>query len=287
MLQAYFFYGASQYKRTRAMTELQEVQPFTPVFIIVHDRVACLRTSLASYRTCIKAPLRFVFHDVASTYEPCLAFLQRMRDEGHEVYRSEVNNHLTVVDTIRAYLAQHPEIEYYVLTDPDVALYRHTRGDVLDFYLHLARLHPTRCIGPMLHIDDLPDHYPRKHAVMRRHMDQFWGRADSVEHVPFRGRTHAVMRVPLDTTFQFCHRSLPMRFPRAGIRCLPPYSAKHLDWYLNPAKLTPDQVYYDRHASRAIAHWGHGVQGVRVVPPAEKSQTAQWEARIRREFSLK
>jgi hypothetical protein len=193
------------------------------------------------------------------------------------VYRSNVNNHVTVRKTINAYLHEHPEVQYYIVTDPDVQLHR-VWGDILDFYLYLARLQPKRCVGPMLHIDDIPDHYPRKHRVVSSDMARFWGKPGSL--IEFRGRTHTVVFCDIDTTFQFAHRDLPMQFPRHGMRCLPPYSARHLDWYLKPGHLTPDQAYYEKHCSRGIAHWGHSLEP-NPMTDQQKKQVHMWMEKIK------
>lgn len=256
---------------------IQDVQPFTPIFIIVHDRVGCLKKCVNSYLRWIDAPIRLIFHDVASKYEPCLAYLQEMKAQGHELYRTNVNSHVTVRNTITTYLAEHPEIQYYIVTDPDVQLHS-VWGDILDFYLYLARLQPNRCVGPMLHIDDIPDHYPRKYRVVSSDMNRFWGKPGSP--IEFRGRTHTVVFADIDTTFQFAHRDLPMHFPRRGIRCLPPYSARHLDWYLKPSSLTPDQQYYEKHCSRGIAHWGHSLEPNKMNEQ-QKKQVKAWMEHIK------
>ena len=38
------------------------------------------------------------------------------------------------------------------------------------------------------------------------------------------------------------------------IRTLAPYTAKHLDWYVDPDNVSPDQAYYMEHASNNN-HW--------------------------------
>ena len=39
------------------------------------------------------------------------------------------------------------------------------------------------------------------------------------------------------------------------MRIWPPFAARHLDWYLNPDDLLPDQKYHIMHASKT-SNWG-------------------------------
>jgi glycosyltransferase involved in cell wall biosynthesis len=230
--------------------------PPIPIFIIVHDRVKVLKQSVESFESQIQTPIEIVFHDVASTYGPCLEYLEEMKSKGYKVYRSEVNCHLSVMNTIVTYLKQHPECDYYIITDPDVELDA-VRGDILDFYVFLAQKYPGRVIGPMLRIDDLPDFYPKKQQVIESHTRQFWHKTP--QPIQWNGETHYIQDALIDTTFQLVSaKNLSREFPRAGIRCYAPYAARHLDWYIDPSAMSEDQKYYSQKAL-PVAHWGRGI----------------------------
>ncbi len=228
-----------------------------PIFIIVHDRVAVLKKSVASFESQIKTPIEIIFHDVASTFPGCINYLNTMKENGYRVYRSEKNNHYTVTNTINKYLTEHPECEYYVLTDPDIEL-DHVNGDILEFYVWLLNKYGKNLVvGPMLRIDDIPNYYPKKKLVIQRHSQQFW--CKKPVQLVWKDKPVLIQRSHIDTTFQLVHRSNKKKYPRAGIRCYAPYAARHLDWYINPNNMTADQAYYSSRASRT-AHWGRNVK---------------------------
>ena len=228
-----------------------------PIFIIVHDRVEVLKKSVHSFETQINTPVEIIFHDVASTYPGCLAYLREMKENGYTVYRTEQNNHHTITQSVNKYLAAHPECEYYIITDPDIEL-DNVDGDIIECYKWLMNKYGKQLVvGPMLRIDDIPNHYPKKRLAIKLHTQQFWHKKPTV--VDWNGKKVSIQHSPIDTTFQLIHRSNKKSFPRPGIRCYAPYSARHLDWYLNPNEMTPDQHYYSSRSSRT-AHWGRNVK---------------------------
>ena len=94
--------------------------PHIPIFIITHNRLEVLKRSVDSYEKSISHPIRIVFFNVASTYQPTLDYMAIKEQEGCKVYTSEINNHKLVINAIKDYLHHHPQCEYYVVTDPDV-----------------------------------------------------------------------------------------------------------------------------------------------------------------------
>ncbi len=231
--------------------------PKVPIFIIVHDRVEVLKKTVASFETQIKTPIEIIFHDVASSFPACLEYLKELNSKGYQVHRSTKNNHHTVKHTIDAYLSIHPECQYYVVTDPDIEL-DNVNGDILKYYIWLLNKYGKNLVvGPMLRIDDIPDHYPKKELAIKLHRQQFWHKTPIP--IVWKDKRVCIQHSPIDTTFQLAHRSNKRTFPRPGIRCYTPYSARHLDWYIDPNNMTSDQKYYSSRATR-IAHWGRNVQ---------------------------
>ena len=51
-----------------------------PIFIIVHDRITVLKQSIQSFQNQINYPIQIILHDVASTYPPCIQYLQELKD---------------------------------------------------------------------------------------------------------------------------------------------------------------------------------------------------------------
>ncbi len=231
--------------------------PKVPIFIIVHDRVEVLKKTVESFEWQIATSIEIIFHDVASTYPGCLDYLKDMKAKGYTVYRSSRNDHRTVTNSINAYLAANPKCEYYAVTDPDIEL-DNVNGDILEHYIWLLKKYGHHlAVGPMLRIDDIPDYYPKKELAIKRHTLQFWHKRPTP--ITWNGKTAHIQRAAIDTTFQVAHRSNKRPFPRPGIRCYAPYAARHLDWYIDPDNMTPDQQYYSSHATRT-AHWGRNVK---------------------------
>jgi hypothetical protein len=232
---------------------------YTPIFIIVHDQLYHLKRSVQSYETLIKSPIKIIFHDVKSTYKPTLDYLEEMKSKGYEVFRSEVNHHHTVKNTINTYLNDHPECKYYVLTDPDIEL-DEINGDIIDFYMHCLEELKCSSVGPMLRIDDIPDHYPKKNIAISRHRSQFWDKQPKI--IPFKSNEYKYISCSTDTTFQFCKSTFrPSSYPYGGaVRTFSPYSCRHLDWYIDPKNLTDCQKYYIENTTN-ISHWAHKTWG--------------------------
>ena len=78
------------------MVQVCRREAYIPIFIIVHNHFEILKSTVDSYITQIKTP----FHDVCSTYEPTLNYLNEMKQNGFTVYRSEINDHHTVIMSV-------------------------------------------------------------------------------------------------------------------------------------------------------------------------------------------
>ena len=228
---------------------------YIPIFIIVHNQFEVLKQTIRSYEKYIKTPFKIVYHNVASTYEPTIQFLKEQELLGCAVYHTSINNHHTVIETIDDYLHKHPECEYYVMTDPDIEL-DNVNGDILDVYIHILKNTNAVSVGPMLRIDDIPDFYPRKEMAIDYHTQQFWGPTIQKRHSSFNGFNFSFIVCHTDTTFQLSSvKNRPTTFPHSlSVRVFAPYSARHLDWYVDPNNLTPCQEYYQL-TSSDISHW--------------------------------
>lgn len=226
-----------------------------PIFIIVHDRLETLKKCVKSLETLIKTPIKIIFHNSKSTYKPTLEYLDEMEKKGYIVYHSEINNHHNVIDSVKDYLEKDKECKYYVMTDPDIELYE-VNGDILEFYTFLLEKYNVDSVGPMLKIDDIPDYYPRKHNAIEGHKKQFWNKEP--KDVIFKNKKYQYINCWTDTTFQLRRReNCDKNFPhKNSIRCYHPYSARHLDWYINPDKLLPCQKYYIENTT-SISHWAN------------------------------
>jgi hypothetical protein len=229
--------------------------PHIPIFIIVHDRLLDLQKSVDSYEKYIQTPYKIIFHNVASTYKPTLDYLNDKKKDGYIIYESKVNNHHTVIDSAIDYLNKNKECEYYVITDPDIEL-DNVNGDILEYYSFLLDTFKVESVGPMLRIDDIPNHYPRKANAIKGHTTQFWNKKPI--DINYNNNTFKYIKCRSDTTFQLRSRkNISKKFPHTNaIRCLQPYAARHLDWYINPNNLSPCQKYYINNTT-TISHWAN------------------------------
>ena len=226
-----------------------------PIFIIVHNQYEILKRSVNSYEKFIKTPIEIIFHNVCSTYFETNNYLNEKRNEGYKVYDSYINNHHTVIDSVRDYISNNIDCEYVVITDPDIELYN-VNGDIIEFYIYLLNKLKKNSVGPMLKIDDIPDEYWNKQQAISGHSLQFWNKPPN--KIQFKNNIYEYIYCDTDTTFQlFSSKNIPTSFPYGNcIRTLDPYSAKHLDWYIDANNLTPCQLFCSNNTTK-ISHWNN------------------------------
>lgn len=235
-------------------TMLIKEDPTVPIFVVVRDRLEALKTSLESYQKFIKTPFEIVIHDNASTYGPTIQFLKELEKQGTKVYWNKKNDIRAVNESVKDWMGKNSGVKYYVITDPDVAL-DEVDGNILDLYKALldANSHAL-VVGPMLEIDNLPDHYPLKKQVIKSHYYQFWQHTPTI--LQYSGKECKVQKAAIDSTFGMYRRGYVWNGPCDGIRTHKPYAALHLDWYLDPDNLSEDQEYYKNNVSSKIGGWG-------------------------------
>ena len=228
---------------------------YIPIFIIVHDRIHFLKKCILSFKQ-IKTKYKIIIHDVATTYKPTLKYLNLLRKKGYTIYRSEINNHKSVKDSIKTYLHNHPECKYYVLTDHDIIL-DNVEGDILECFIWLLNKYKVDKVGCSLKISDIPDSYPNKYKGGHNNKgvikweSQFW---KNPVNVKWKNKKINIYFNTIDTTFALYKRDNINPIPQKSIRVGSPYIAKHLDWYINDT-LTKDHIYYNKN-NRKISHWG-------------------------------
>lgn len=235
-----------------------------PIFIITCDRLEILKKSIQSYYDCIKTPFEIVIRDQGSAFKPTIEFLKDLESKGTKIYwaeritdRIELNK---LDESIQDYFKTHPKSNY-VVTNDDVAL-DNAEGDVLEVYAYCLNILPNiKVAGPMLRIDDIPDYYPLKEDLLSGkrgcHKD-FHSRP--VKVIDYRGKQIKYIHAPIDVTFGMYRKETHWRKHQQGIRTYPPYSARHLDWYIDPKNLTEDQKYYIEHSSDGITHWSSWIK---------------------------
>ncbi len=224
----------------------------TPIFIITHDRVQVLKESIISYHQNIDDPFEIIIHDNLSTYPALLRVLKEFEKLGGKVYYNQTNELNDVRHTITNYWkTSNCDANCYVVTDPDISLFN-TNNDILEFYKHLLIKYPdVTVVGPMLKIDDIPDHYGLKDVVLAEHGKKHWSKSTKTVH--WKGQPYQIQNDIIDTIFGLYRREFEFKRQNIGIRTRGPYTARHLDWYMNTGHLTDEQEYYKKSGYK----WGN------------------------------
>ena len=238
-----------------------------PVFVIVKDRIKVLEQSMKSWLTLIDAPIEIILLDQESTYPGMIDFLEDKKKEGMQVIHLKntepvKDNKFPALPEPISKICKDMNSPYYVLTDPDI-MFENIDSDILDFYIYFMKTKPGYdAIGPMLVINDIPDYYPFKAEVEKRHRP-FWqatgkylviGKEKSIN---YKDKTIGYQVSPIDTTFALRKSGTKPNYSPAAIRTRHPYTAKHLDWYIDPKNLSEDQKYYidSSLTHKGISHW--------------------------------
>jgi len=137
--------------------------------------------------------------------------------------------------------------DYYVVTDPDLSL-EGCPKDVLNVLRTGLDENPDILkVGLSLELDDLPSTSPFTNDV-RAWEAQFWRRR----------RGSQFYEAAVDTTFAMYRIDSPFDRVRtnqgAALRTDRPYTARHLPWYMDPAELSEEQLYYVMRTR--IGSWG-------------------------------
>ena len=223
-----------------------------PIFIITRDRLDVLLKCINSLKQ-IDTPYEIIIHDNLSTYEPLINYLKKeLLKNNLKVYWNKRNELNDVKYTINDYFQKGCESNYYIVTDPDIELLE-IKNDILEFYMFLLETNLNiDVVGPMLEINDIPDFYPLKQKVIESHTRQFWHKKPY--SIKFKNNNFEIQNAPIDTTFGMYRKNFSFHSWNHGIRTYKPYSAKHLDWYIDPKNLSPDQKYYLK-SSTNVGHW--------------------------------
>lgn len=218
------------------------------VFVIVRDRVECLRSLITWLSQAGHKNITLINN--ASTYPPLLEFL------GQTTYRV-INLDKNLGHTA---LWQLPELldiisaNWFVYTDPDVIPTHDAPATAVgDFYNFLLNNQRYLKAGCALSIDDLPDHYHLKADVLRWEQ-QYYAQRVSAD----------IFIADIDTTLAL-HRPGTEYCYGPAARFAGKYKARHLPWYANSLEPTAEEVYYREHALSAVTTWNVS-GGVKALP---------------------
>eukprot|EP00563_Minutocellus_polymorphus_P018952 CAMPEP_0197726858 /NCGR_PEP_ID=MMETSP1434-20131217/17420_1 /TAXON_ID=265543 /ORGANISM="Minutocellus polymorphus, Strain CCMP3303" /LENGTH=179 /DNA_ID=CAMNT_0043312895 /DNA_START=491 /DNA_END=1027 /DNA_ORIENTATION=+ len=178
-----------------------------------------------------------------------LTFLEELSQNSTEVHslkswdwRSALNE---AANIIHMYLEKRPDAQYYVFTDPDIALLRN-HPDVLLFYAALLESCSVyQVVGPHLQISDIPIEYTTNSTseTILEHESYFW--TSAIPHMgTWNGAGQHFSDAAIDTTFAMRRRNLRFaRLQSPSARVHAPYAAVHTDWYHNSTNIPQDKIW--------------------------------------------
>jgi hypothetical protein len=160
--------------------------------------------------------------------------------------------------SVQTYLSNHPEVEFYVVSDADISL-RGCRHDMLLFMAAVMMACPSlNQVGTSLRIDNIPKHYEMRQKTFKWEL-QYWNfeKQFAAEwDYGGAGRPVFVHLIPaaIDTTFSM-HRSKVafrnLKIP--SLRMGAPYMAEHIPWY--SSRPSPDEVWYKQHGAKHFSNY--------------------------------
>jgi hypothetical protein len=153
----------------------------------------------------------------------------------------------------------------YIVTDPDIVPIPECPLDAFHVFAETLALDPAiRKIGFSLKIDDLPDCYEFKDAVLLR-SSQFL----EPEKLTY---DHRFFRAPVDTTMALYQPGVGY-CTHPAFRSNMPYFARHLPWYMNSEKVPTDVLFYRHRAHHRFGHWAKKRLPPRLRDNLEKQLT--------------
>jgi hypothetical protein len=214
------------------VTDKYTITGVVPIFMTTKDRLWATKKCIASYQKHINTKIHIVIYDTGTTYQATLDYFKELEADAENftvMYNQKGWPRNAVGDVISAWMKAHPDSPYYVLTDPDIQL-DPNGGDILEFYAHLLDTYDYPFAGPQLRINDVPKSYPLYNSLLERHT-KYW--TTPPEHTQFRGRTFMWVEAAKDTIFTMWKRDTVFKVRQKGVSTYAPYSAAHVDWYID------------------------------------------------------
>jgi hypothetical protein len=239
------------------------MMPFreVPIFINSFNRLSCLQRLLEWL--CAAGHRRIFVVDNASTYAPLLDYLDKVdrhavatvirlpANAGHQaLWASGLLDRLGVTSE-------------YVYTDPDVVPADFCPSDLVGFLQAVVDENPEILVAGLgLRLDDIPDNYPHKAAVMAWER-QFW----------LRPVAPGLFRAGIDTTFALYRPGAGHTGAGRSIRTGWPYLASHEGWYIDHQRPTDEDAHYWGSVKPGTSHWS-----VPEMPAWLRAAAAEHEA---------
>ena len=172
--------------------------------------------------------------DNASTYPPLLEYY---KNTAHRVIF--LGRNVGYLALWEAGIFEEFRNNFYIYTDPDILPTEECPKDFIDVFLEiLAKNADVKKVGFSLKIDDIPDFYKRKADVLAIE-NTYWKRK----------RSEDTFDAPIDTTFALYRPKAYGDHQTKALRTAPPYSARHLPWYVDSDNLPEEEKFYANLAS--------------------------------------
>lgn len=221
----------------KPITKYQNIKEI-PVVINNFNRLDCLKELLAALES--RGYSNLIILDNASTYPPLLDFYTTCP---YRLIRLQKNvGHMAIWQTEegKEFLD-----DYYVYTDPDVVPVEECPDNFLEYFLKILENYPAVAkVGFSLKLDDIPEFYQKKTEVITWESQNF-------KHLIAEGLYNA----SIDTTFALYRPNAGGDWKSKAIRTGPPYSARHLPWYVDEHFLSEEELYYRKTRKQEISQW--------------------------------
>lgn len=213
-----------------------------PTFIICRDRYTYTLNLINWLERCGVCDIYLIDND--STYEPLLDYYETTP---HTVIKTGSNGgHL--VPWRGGFVSKYAGSKHYIVSDPDVLPVNECPLDIFDHFLSILDRYPDiKRIGPGLKIDDIPDHYSLKHAVLNQESENW----------KYPSPEPGLYLAPIDTTLALHKPGSDHGFGNCA-RTSFPYIARHMPWYMNSSNLAEDEIHYRSRLNPASSNWSRG-----------------------------
>lgn len=210
-----------------------------PVFLIAYERVESM-AKMVSWLESIGLK-KIVFLDNNSSYPPLLDYYTQSPHQVLRLYRNASHTAPWSEGIIKALAPS----DYYIVSDPDIIPTEECPKNVLSRFMTVHEHFPYHeKVGFALKIDDLPNHFPLKEEVIDWEK-QFW--LNQLEREVFEAGVDTTFAVYKPLTYKYqLYPSL-----RLGGKC----AARHDPWYIDPSKISKEEMYYRSKADSGITSW--------------------------------
>ena len=175
-------------------------------------------------------------------------------------YEKKENFYSSLIDNINTSITEYYSkyySKYYAVTDCDIS-FVNTKNDFIKAYKYLIDNLDVN-VGPELNIHDIPKEYPLKMLVILDNIEVFHPlyKETYLKKIKYNNDYINYHHRVIDTTFTMCLYEKNKIFKPFNntVRVYYPYSAKHLDWYINFSDITSDQRIY---MNTSNGSWGSG-----------------------------